>query len=36
MDVDLPALSHKQFLKIDHNYEKAATLVHLVYVHDNE
>ncbi len=36
MDIDLPALSHKQFLKIDHNYEKAATLVHLVYVHDNE
>jgi DNA topoisomerase I len=36
MNDRLPAFSHKQFLKVDHNYEKAATLVNLVYVHDNE
>ena len=34
MNEDLPAISHKQFLKVNKNYEKAASLVNLVYVND--
>jgi len=29
-------LSHKEFLKVDKNYEKAAEVVHLIYVRDTE
>ncbi|MDP4245713.1 MAG: DNA topoisomerase IB [Bacteroidota bacterium] len=29
-----PALSHKEFLKVDKDYEKAASAAHLVYVSD--
>ncbi len=36
MEDSLPVLSHKEFLKIDHNYEKAASLANLVYVNDKD
>src|SRR5215470_17926610 len=29
-------LSHKQFLRVDHDYEQAAEAAHLVYVTDQE
>lgn len=32
----IPHITHKQLLKIDKDYEKAASLVNLVYVHDIE
>jgi DNA topoisomerase-1 len=32
----VPHLSHKQFLKADHDYERAASVVNLVYVKDGE
>lgn len=34
-DVVVPHLSHKQFLKTDHDYEKAASVINLVYVKDD-
>jgi DNA topoisomerase I len=34
--MQLTALSHKEFLRIDRNYEKAAKAVHLVYVSDTQ
>ncbi|MBS1660895.1 MAG: DNA topoisomerase IB [Bacteroidetes bacterium] len=30
------ALSHKEFLQVDRDYEKAASVMHLVYVSDNQ
>lgn len=34
MNEDLPVISHKEFLKLNKNYERAASLVNLVYVTD--
>ncbi len=36
MEESLVQLSHKEFLKVDHDYEKAASTVNLLYVKDNE
>lgn len=36
MDETLPEFSHKQFLKVDKNYEHAASLIDLVYVKDSD
>ncbi|HEY6900896.1 MAG TPA: DNA topoisomerase IB, partial [Puia sp.] len=30
------ALSHKEFLQVDRDYEKAASVVHLIYVSDHQ
>lgn len=36
MNETIPSISHKQLLKANKDYEKAARLIHLVYVHDSD